>query len=174
MNGQEQGQAGAPATALPIGHVVVMSLPDGRQFEGASIDEIVAWARDGRVPADAVITEQGRAPIVASRHPALAAIATGNAGESEAVAAIIPYRNAPALIGYYISVGSLIPFVGLLAGPVAIALGIVGFRKVRREPRVRGTAHAVVAIVLGGLTSLLNWGVVVLMIVSIIAASASI
>lgn len=79
---------------------------------------------------------------------------------------IIPYKNAPALAGYYVSVGSLIPAFGLILGPLAIGLGVAGLKKVKRDPSVRGTAHAVVAIVLGSLTSLGNWGVVVTMIVA--------
>ncbi len=82
----------------------------------------------------------------------------------EPAPAVIPYRNPAALIGYYAAVASLIPFIGLAAGPTAVGLGVAGLRKVRKEPGVRGTAHAIVAIVLGGLTSLLNWGLAVLVL----------
>lgn len=64
---------------------------------------------------------------------------------------LIPYRNVPALVGYYLGVFSLLPFLGALLGPVAVALGTVGLVKVSRQPQCRGTAHAIVAIVMGGL-----------------------
>lgn len=62
---------------------------------------------------------------------------------------------------------SLIPVLGLLAGPAAVMLGIAGLRRVRRDPRVRGTAHAVVAIVVGGLTTLFYWVIAILAILSV-------
>src|SRR5687768_17357038 len=61
---------------------------------------------------------------------------------------IIPYKNVPALIGYYVGVFSLIPCLGLALAPVAVILGIIGL-VVARKPGAKGTAHAVVAIILG-------------------------
>lgn len=147
---------------------ISIALPDGRQYTAPSMEVVVGWARDGRIPANAVVSEPGRPPVVASLHPALSGLAAGSGGGNDAVATIIPYKNSPALIGYYVSVASLIPGVGLVAGPAAIALGVAGFKKARREPQSHGTAHAIVAIVLGSLTSLFNWGGVVLMIVAIV------
>jgi hypothetical protein len=65
----------------------------------------------------------------------------------------IPYQNKPALIGYYLAIFSLIPVIGLPLGIAALILGIVGFRAVRKNPAIRGVAHAWVAIILGLLTS---------------------
>lgn len=62
---------------------------------------------------------------------------------------LIPYRNIPALLGYYLGVFSLLPFIGALLGPAAVVLGVLGLRKVARQRQCRGTAHAVVAIVTG-------------------------
>src|SRR5262245_25106840 len=47
------------------------------------------------------------------------AIATTAGGEAT-VSGIIPYKNPPALIGYYLGVFSLIPCVGFLLGIAAI------------------------------------------------------
>jgi len=70
---------------------------------------------------------------------------------------MVPYRNVPALVGYYLGVFSLIPFVGLPLGLAAIPLGIIGLVKRRRTPAVHGTAHAIVAI-LAGLFSVVVYG----------------
>ena len=70
---------------------------------------------------------------------------------SDATGGVIPYKNPQALIGYYLGVFSLIPILGLLLGPAALILGILGFRSYLREPRKRGQAHAWVAMILGTL-----------------------
>jgi len=71
---------------------------------------------------------------------------------TDATGGVIPYKNSSALIGYYCGVFSLIPFLGLLLGPIALVLGIMGWKAYRREPHRRGQAHAWVAIILGGLS----------------------
>ena len=73
---------------------------------------------------------------------------------------IIPARNPMALIGYYLGVFSLIPCVGNLLGPAALVLGILALRARRRDRNLPGAAHALVAIVLGSITTLLYWGIV--------------
>ncbi len=85
-------------------------------------------------------------------------------GGDDAVAAIIPYKNPLALISYYCGVFGLIPCVGLVLGPAALVLGILGLRYSRRHQTARGGGHAITGIVLGVL-SLYNWGVVVAMVV---------
>jgi hypothetical protein len=62
---------------------------------------------------------------------------------------VIPYRNIPALAGYYCAVFALIPFVGILLGLLAMSLGIAGLRVARRNPAAGGKIHAWVGIVLG-------------------------
>ena len=74
--------------------------------------------------------------------------------EDNAVSTIIPYKNVPALIGYYVSVASLIPILGVLLAIAAIILGVNGLRYAKQNPQAKGTAHAVVAIVLGTLVLL--------------------
>jgi hypothetical protein len=82
-------------------------------------------------------------------------------GSDEAVATVVPYKNAPALIGYYLGVFSLIPCLGLPLGIAAIPLGIVGLKKRKQHPEIHGAAHAWVAIILGSITTLL-WGGILL------------
>ena len=76
----------------------------------------------------------------------------------EAVSTIIPYKNGRALAAYYLGVFSLIPCAGLLLGPAGLILGILGLRYVKANPTAKGTGHAIAGIVLGGLTTLFNWG----------------
>ncbi|MCP5535317.1 MAG: DUF4190 domain-containing protein [Akkermansiaceae bacterium] len=75
---------------------------------------------------------------------------------SDATGGVIPYKNVPSLVGYYLGVFSLIPVIGLLLGPAAIILGIIGFRAYLKQPGRRGQVHAWVAIVLGTLTVIGN------------------
>jgi hypothetical protein len=73
-------------------------------------------------------------------------------GGDQALQALIPYKNAPALIGYYLAVFSLVPCVGLFLGAAAVVLGIKGWQVGRENPQFHGKAHALVAMILGGLT----------------------
>ena len=79
------------------------------------------------------------------------------AEQGDATSGIIPYKNPHALIAYYCAIFSLIPIIGIVVGIPGIVLGIVGLRKRRANPVIRGVVHAWIGIVLGGLTSLL-WG----------------
>jgi len=97
----------------------------------------------------------------APKMPLPAPEATGDGG----ISSVVPYKNVPALVGYYCAVFSLIPCVGLPLGIVALVFGIVGLKAVRRQPERKGTAHAWVGIILGGLAALVNLVAVVLLIV---------
>ncbi|MGH7169913.1 MAG: DUF4190 domain-containing protein [Gemmataceae bacterium] len=83
----------------------------------------------------------------------------------DAVSTIIPYKNGRALIAYYLGVFSIIPCLGLLLGPAALVLGILGLRYVKANPTAKGTGHAIAGIVMGGLTTLIYWGLVLALIV---------
>ncbi len=80
------------------------------------------------------------------------------------VSAVIPYRNTPALIGYYLGVFGLIPCLGLPLSIAAIPLGIAGIRRYRRDRRVKGIVHAWVALVLGVLATVLWTAAIILMV----------
>lgn len=141
--------------------------PEGVPYIAQDQATLVAWAKEGRIAVDAVIAEDGKPPCTASRHPLVAGVIPGGTGSGgdAVVATMIPYKNPAALIGYYTSIASLIPFLGHLAGPAAIILGVMGFRAVKREPTRKGTAHAWVAVILGSLTTLFYWGIVIVMII---------
>ena len=73
---------------------------------------------------------------------------------------IIPTKNPLALTGYYVGVFSLIPCAGLVLGPAAVILGILGIRARRQHPGIPGQGHAITAVVLGVITTAANWGLV--------------
>lgn len=146
---------------------------DNTRYGPAGIDQIAQWAREGRLrrPCTLVASDGSEPPIPAASHPVLAPILRAPPTVPGAVPlpegnVIIPASNPPALLGYYAAVFSLVPVFGLVLGPGAVALGIVGWRRYRREPRVKGAAHAWVAIILGSLTSLANWAAAALLIVA--------
>jgi hypothetical protein len=149
--------------------------PDGTTYGPAEVGTLQQWAREGRLMAEAVLIPGDGSPqctvgTMEALRPHVMAPPTvfsglPEPGGDETVATLIPFRNMPALVGYYVSIASLIPAAGLVAGPAAVALGVVGYRKSRQQPRIKGAVHAWVAIVVGTLTSVANWGLVIMLLV---------
>jgi F0F1-type ATP synthase membrane subunit c/vacuolar-type H+-ATPase subunit K len=76
-------------------------------------------------------------------------------GEGDATGGVIPYKNMPALLAYYIGIVSLLCcFVGLPVGIASIVLGILGLQKRARQPEVKGSVHAWIGIVCGVISTL--------------------
>jgi len=82
----------------------------------------------------------------------------------DATGGIIPYKNPPALIAYYLGLFSIIPCFGVLLGIPAVILGIIGLVQRRKNPVIKGSVHAWIGIVVGGLMSLLWLVLIALMI----------
>jgi hypothetical protein len=148
---------------------LTVKLPTGEMFGPVDEDVLLRWVSEGRVPRDAVLITDGGEVSPAIEHEKLRFILqapptragpistrTGAPPISGNYSGLIPYHNPPALIGYYVSVASLIPFFALLLGPVAVILGFAGLKKRREDPKCKGMAHAIVAITLGGLTTVAN------------------
>jgi uncharacterized Tic20 family protein len=74
---------------------------------------------------------------------------------------LVPTKNQQALMGYYISVFSLVPVFGLGLGPIAIWRGIRGWNAIKAQPELPGKAHAVVAMTLGSITTAAHWGALI-------------
>jgi hypothetical protein len=87
----------------------------------------------------------------------------------DTVSSLIPYHNVRALLAYYFGVFGLIPVVGLLLGPAALVLGILGLSYAKNNPRAKGAGHAITGIVLG-VIDLYNW---VILLIIVVAALAS-
>lgn len=143
---------------------------EGKRYGPADEALLTKWACEGRVPPDAHLVSEGGERVAAAAHPWIGAIVRREAppvvpagpvlADDGIVSTFIPFRNLAALTGYYVSVFSLIPVLALVLGPLAIGLGVSGLRARSREPRLKGTAHAVVAIVLGSLTFLANAAII--------------
>ena len=71
-------------------------------------------------------------------------------------ARVVPYRNGAALAAYYCGVFGIIPLAAPFLSPIAFILGIIGLVKARKDPKARGTGHAIIGIVLG-LLSIPAW-----------------
>lgn len=88
---------------------------------------------------------------------------------SDPVAALIPYKNAPALSSYYMGLFSGIPLIGLFLAGAAIVMGIRGLDQAKANPAVRGKTHAIVGIItgtIGGLFNLLIIGLILMALLS--------
>jgi hypothetical protein len=84
------------------------------------------------------------------------------APEGDATGGVIPYKNVPALIGYYLGVFSIIPCFPI--GLAAFVLGIMGLKKAKQNPEVKGKVHAWIGILAGGFFGLIWLGLTVLAI----------
>jgi hypothetical protein len=94
-----------------------------------------------------------------------------SSSDGDATGGIIPYKNMPALIAYYLGLFSLFPCLGLFLAIPAFVLGIMGLRKRKENPAVKGSVHAWIGIVMGGIFTLV-WGAVWIMgIVGMIAGA---
>jgi hypothetical protein len=71
--------------------------------------------------------------------------------EGDATGGLIPYKNPKALIAYYLGIGALLIFP---LGFVSVVLGFMGLADRKRNPAIKGSAHAWIGIVLGGLSLL--------------------
>jgi hypothetical protein len=154
-------------------------LSNGQAFGPASMELIEQWAREGRIPVDALLAPLNgsavRSVLAEPRlrsalQPSVAMMATPptapgpvKGDDASGAGVMIPYKNPPALIGYYMAVASLIPVLGALLGPVAVGLGIAGLRKRLKNPEVHGIAHAWIAIILGGICGI---GYITLLVIS--------
>ena len=141
---------------------------DGNEYGPVSADQVKKWVAENRVEKKTPVMPEG-APdwIFLESLPEFAAAfgpsASGPppippsaraAKSADGLNAIIPYKNARALVAYYLGVFSVIPPLGALLGIPALVLGISGLRFRRRNPEAGGSVHAWIGIVLGGLFSL--------------------
>lgn len=89
--------------------------------------------------------------------------------QGDSTGGIIPYKNPSALIAYYCGIFSLLPCIGLIPGIAGLILGIRGLQYRSRHPEVRGSVHAWIGVVMGGIMSLIWLAGIALGIVSALA-----
>ena len=136
---------------------------DGAEYGPVSTEELQQWVAQNRCTPKSLVEVDGSGEWVplatlpefqdafAAPPPAPApASAQGEGG----VSTVIPYKNVPALIAYYVGVFCII-CPPLLCFP-AIILGVIGLRRVKENPEVKGTAHAWIGILSGSFFLLLS------------------
>lgn len=85
---------------------------------------------------------------------------------------LIPYKNPSALAAYYLAIFGLFPVIGLFASIPAFVLGIMGLRKRAQNPAVKGSVHAWIGIIVGGLATLMNLSCIGSIVFGIISESS--
>jgi hypothetical protein len=152
-------------------HVV---MPDGQRHGPVDWNTVRQWTAERRIPPEAMLVD-----VASGQQRSVASFQDLPRGSGdEAVSTIIPYRNKPALIGYYLGVFSLlacIPLLGMVGvgmGIAAVVLGIKGLGNVKQNPQAKGTAHAWIAIVCGALFGLVGLAVQVLFIIGLVASQS--
>ena len=81
--------------------------------------------------------------------------------EGDATGGLIPYKNPKALFSYYIGIASLLIFP---LGFVSIVLGFMGLAARKQNPVIKGSAHALIGIIFGGLSILCQSGIIIAMV----------
>ena len=79
---------------------------------------------------------------------------------------VIPYKNPHALTAYYLGLFSIIPVIGLILGGIALPLGISGLKKRKQNPAIRGSVHAWIGIIGGGLSVLVHLAVIAVIVIA--------
>lgn len=87
----------------------------------------------------------------------------------DATGGVIPYKNPPALIAYYLGLFSLFPLLGFFLAVPAFILGIIGLKKRAENPAIKGSVHAAIGVGCGGVMAIV-WGLAIIsMIIALIA-----
>jgi hypothetical protein len=73
-------------------------------------------------------------------------------------------RGRAAVRAYLVSLYAMIPFVGLLLGPIAFLLGLGALVRGRRDSDFKGTSLCKTAMLIGFLLTVTQWGGLALMI----------
>jgi hypothetical protein len=63
--------------------------------------------------------------------------------EGDATGGLIPYKNPPALVAYYLGLFGLIPALGFILALAAVPLGIYGLKQRKQRPIIRGGGSCV-------------------------------
>lgn len=137
---------------------------DGAEYGPVSTEELQHWIAQIRCTRESLVKVDGSGEWVplatlpefqdAFAAPPAPALASAPASAEGGVSTVIPYKNVPALIAYYVGVFCII-CPPLLCFP-AIILGVIGLRRVKENPEVKGTAHAWIGVLSGSFFLLLS------------------
>ena len=113
---------------------------------------------------------QSENPFAAPQQPQVQYQTPASAGEEgDKTGGLIPYKNPHALIAYYLGIVALLPLLGLPFGIASVILGIIGLRKRREKPIIKGSVHAIIGIVFGVFSILCGGGIMVSIIINVLA-----
>ena len=76
--------------------------------------------------------------------------------ESGVFGSFTPWKNPPAVYAYAVALAGMTPVLGLVLGPAAVVLGLIGRARLRRNPEVKGRSFISAGIVLGTLDFVVN------------------
>lgn len=136
---------------------------DQKVYGPITVGQLRQWIAEGRANEHTMICAEGTSEwrplsafpdFVANPGPSTPAsrlTTQPKTSTSDAVSTVIPYRNMPALISYYLAVFSLIPCLGIPLGLAAVVLGVIGLKRAREKPEAKGKFHAWTGITIGGL-----------------------
>lgn len=136
---------------------------DHQEYGPITPDQLKQWIAEGRASGQTMVQMEGTpgwrplstfpqlAAFLVSTAPLPPPISPSSDSASDPVTTVIPYKNMPALISYYLAVFSLIPCLGIPLGLAALVLGVIGLKRAREHPEIRGKVHAWIGIILGGL-----------------------
>jgi hypothetical protein len=71
---------------------------------------------------------------------------------NDAMQTLIPTKNPPALLSYYIGVASLICILSPILSPISIYFGSKAMKMIKEQPGLPGKGHAITGFVLSGLS----------------------
>lgn len=84
----------------------------------------------------------------------------------DATGGLIPYKNSQALLSYYLGVFGLIPCLGVALAIPAVILAVMGMKKAKLNPQIKGTFHAWAGLILGSLSLLAHGAVLPLLLLA--------
>ena len=153
---------------------------DGNEYGPVSAEQVKKWIAENRVEKKTPVIPEGEAdwvflgslpefaaafappPSVPPPIPPSAKASKSAVGFNK----VIPYKNARALVAYYLGVVSVVPPLGALLGIPALVLGVSGLHFHRRNPEAGGSVHAWIGIVLGGLFGFGYLALIALVVIS--------
>lgn len=135
---------------------------DGQQIQGpVALEALTNLHRDGHLPPGTQVCPEGAQAWVPMNavlgQPGVPPPPPGGMPppvpmKGDETGGIIPYKNPQALIAYYLGIFGLIPLFGFFLAVPAFILGILGLRKKKKHPVIKGSVHAWIGIILGGLS----------------------
>ncbi|MGE0610262.1 MAG: hypothetical protein AB7O62_24435, partial [Pirellulales bacterium] len=122
---------------------VTLIMPGGQRHGPVDWPTVRQWATEGRISPNMVLVDEATGEQRAAATFGDLTL-TAPSPDDGAASTIIPFKNPPALLGYYLGIFSLIsciPFLGIIGvgmGIAAFILGLKGLKRVKENPACKG------------------------------------